>query len=215
MNQDPIDAIDLVALQGLLARAFEHIVWPPPSKASMTSLLVAPAAQPLAPSRLAAAHLGTPSDQSELRHVFERCLHLYRTKVRPDDRLDDLGAAAAFFVGANFLAFHGRSFEDRGGLIPESDVLVDQVSRQLQERVALVADWERASAQDRQFCFEQFAVLGVYVAEASVLAQQQGAAAVARLRDAGHRYLKDLLGVNPECVRLTEQGLSIRTIGDG
>jgi hypothetical protein len=194
----------------VLARALQSAVWPQGGAADAQALVVEPAATPQAPARLAATHAGGAKAQTQARKIYERCLAVYRERLRPHDRLDDLGAAVAFFVVANYLAFHRRPIDGRAGVVDaEPEALVAVLSRQLQALLGAATGWSEATAADKQTTFEQFAILGVYVAEASALAARQGPAAVEHVRDAAARYLRELLGLAPERLRLSEQGLSI------
>ncbi len=197
-------------LRRRLAQALQSAIWPAAANADAPALTIAPAAKPRAPAKLAAAHGGTAQARTQARQIYERCLAMYRTKLRPDDKADDLGAAVAFFVLVNYLALHRRHFDDRAGLIDaEPAALVGRIARQLQHLLSGATGWDSASAADKQTTFEQFAILGVYVAEASALAARQGSAAVEHVREAAARYLQELLGVAPEHLRIGAQGLEI------
>jgi hypothetical protein len=206
----PGDDLD-TDLRRQLVQALQSAIWPAVANADAPALTIAPAAKPQAPAKLAAAHGGSAKARTQACQIYERCLAMYRAKLRPDDKADDLGAAVAFFVLVNYLALHRRHFDDRAGLIDaEPEALVGQIARQLQHLLGGATGWESASAVDKQTTFEQFAILGVYVAEASALAARQGTAAVEHVRQAAARYLRELLGVAPERLHIGDNGLKIR-----
>jgi hypothetical protein len=168
------------------------------------ALVVERAANPVAPERLAAAHPGDAQAQAEARALYERCLAHYREVVRAHEAalpVDDVGAAVAAFVAANMQALHG--------VAASSDVLL-QLERQLSGVALRSSAWDAASARERQNYFEQMAILAVLIGESSAQAPRQGAAAVANVQRAARTYLQQLLGLNPDQLKLGAGGLSLR-----
>jgi hypothetical protein len=166
----------------------------------LPALLIQPAAKPTAPLQLARCHPGGPKAQRSARALYLRCLGHYRHKVQRGLPVDDLGAAAAYFVLANLAALQGLA-------VTKPQLAL--VERQMRHLIGRNDAWANADARARQVLFEQFALLGVLVGESQALARSQGAAAVAHVRQAALRYLSQLLELNPEVLRLTDRGLTI------
>jgi hypothetical protein len=162
---------------------------------------VPPAANPSGPKQLAQAHPG--ASRRESLALYQRCLRHYRDAIQPRVTQlhggDDLGAAAAYFVLANLAVLHGAE--------PDEAVhaaLAAQLARLIQRTDA----WPRAALAQRQTLFEQLALLGVLVNESRLQARTQGAAAQANLERAARAYLLQLLGLDPDLLVLTPQGLA-------
>lgn len=189
-----------VTTQGVnqaLAGVFEHLGMAD----DVPALTVACAAGARAPAALAAAH--PPEARAEARSLYERCLAHYRRTIRPDDTargFDDVGAAAAAFVAANLEALHGES--------PTADGLV-RLERQLGAILRASPAWVAADARTRQTMFERFAILAVLVAETFAVAAVQGQAAVAHVQRGARAYLQELLGLDPQRLRIGPNGLSL------
>ncbi|WP_280156084.1 DUF6683 family protein [Piscinibacter sp. XHJ-5] len=168
------------------------------------ALTVEPARVPIAPAHLAASHPGGPQSRHEARALYERCLAHYRHVVRAsqaDSSLDDVGAAVACFVAANLQALHG---------IDATPEMLLRLERQLGGVATLSSAWASASARERQLYFEQMAILAVLIRETSAHAVLQGPAAVENVRRAARRYLRQLLGLDPDQLTLDAGGLSLR-----
>ena len=153
------------------------------------------AAQPSAPALLARSQ-PSPKARQDAQALYQRCLKHFRQRVQRDASDDDAGLAMAYFVLANLAALQG--------LRPDEDDLA-RVELQLRPRIA--AGWLQAPLRDRQSAFEQFAAIGVLVAESNFEARSQGVAAQANVQRAARGYLHQLLGVEPGRLRLGEHGL--------
>jgi hypothetical protein len=172
-----------------------------PPRAALT---VERAHAPIAPARLARAHPGDAAAREAARQLYERCLVHYRRVVRAQDAiagLDDVGAAVAAFVAANFGALHGTRVAAHTLL---------SLERQLEGIARVSSDWEAAPLVERQAYFEQMAVLAVLVAESSAQAHAQGPAAVANVQSAARGYLRQLLGIDAGHLALGPDGLTAR-----
>jgi len=115
--------------------------------------------------------------------------------------VDDVGAAVAAFVAANMQALHGVS---------ATPATLLQLERQLSGVALRSSAWDDAPARERQNYFEQMAILAVLIGESSAQAPRQGAAAVANVQRAARTYLQQLLGLNPDQLKLGAGGLSLR-----
>jgi len=165
------------------------------------ALTVERAATPTAPARLARSHPGDDAARTQARAMYERCLRHYREVVRAQDAAsmhDDVGAAVACFVAAAMQALHGTS---------ATPATLLRLERQLGGVVQRSASWSTAGAQERQFYFEQMAILAVLIGESAALARSQGPAALANVQRAARGYLQQLLGLDPRALALDAQGL--------
>jgi hypothetical protein len=168
-----------------------------------TALTVERAATPTAPERLSRSNPGDAAARAQARAMYERCLTHYRSVVRAQEARsthDDVGAAVACFVAANMQALHGLS--------ATPDMLL-RLERQLGGIVQRSASWSTASAQERQFYFEQMAILAVLISESTSLARTQGPAALANVQRAARGYLQQLLGLEPRALALDSHGLRL------
>jgi hypothetical protein len=168
------------------------------------ALTVERAETPTAPARLAAGQPVDAAGRAHLHEIYERCLHAYRTVVRARDAgcpQDDAGAALAYFVAANIGALQGVE--------PGPDVL-EVLERQLLGVARLVTAWESASVAERQQYFETMATIGVLVTGMGRRARLEGGAVQIHVRRAARAYLVQLLGLEPDLLRLDAAGLSLR-----
>lgn len=175
----------------------------PGARRDGVALTVARAQRPIAPARMAAQHAGGVAEQAQARIRYERCLEHYRSEVRPQDaesNFDDVGAAAALFVVANFQALSP---------VEASAEILAQLERQLSAVVRRTSAWSSTAASERQFYFEQMAILAVLVGTMSARAATEGADAVANVQRAARGYLKQLLGLNPDQLTLGRYGLQL------
>jgi uncharacterized protein DUF6683 len=165
------------------------------------ALTVERAAAASAPEFLARSHPNDAAARDEARELYTRCLAHYRSTVRPQDQAagrDDAGAAVAHFVAAAMRALHGIS--------ATPDQLL-RLQRQLCTLAHRTASWTRVTPHERQFTFEQLAILAVLIDETWSLAVVQGPAAMAHVRQAAATYLRQLLGIEPHGLRLGADGL--------
>ena len=164
------------------------------------ALTVERAASPSAPEFLARSHpAGAP--RIEARTLYTRCLAHYRSVLRPQDAatgLDDVGAAVAHFVASCLRALRGIS--------PTHDMLL-RLEQQLCGVTQRSGSWPRMSAHERQFFFEQVAILAVLIGETWTLAAAQGEAAMANVQRAAARYLHQLFGIDAGALTLDAAGL--------
>ena len=158
-------------------------------------LLQPPAARPIAPALLARHHPQATA-RPAMQALYQRCLAHYRQQLQQGSAQDDAGLAAACFVLANLAAVRG--------LQPDADDLL-RVERQLRGHIAPA--WQSAPLAERQSACEQFAVIGVLVAESTAQARNQGAAAQAAVRQAARGYLAQGLGLDAGRLHLGAHGL--------
>lgn len=170
------------------------------------ALIVERAHTPRAPAWMANAQSKSPAARRSACESYERCLEIYRTVVRPQDTMyDDAGAALAFFVAMNLKALHDLP------TTPETLLLLE---RQLIAVARQASRWDAASVSERQFYFEQMAMLGAFVAGLATRAQSEGAAARAKVRNAARGYLRQVLGIDPDLLTYGAHGLALRSSSD-
>jgi hypothetical protein len=166
------------------------------------ALVVERGRTPRAPAWMAEKQAKDAGERKRARASFERCLEIYRTTVRPEDtEYDDAGGAFAFFVAANLNALHDVRTTRETLLLLE---------RQLQSLVRQCSDWDAASISQRQFYFEQMAMLGVFVAGVVAKARAEGPAALAKAQNTARAYLRRVLGLDPDLLTFAEHGLALR-----
>jgi hypothetical protein len=173
------------------------------SHTDFAALIVERARAPRAPAWMANAQSADPAVREQTRESYERCLDIYRTVVRPQDTTyDDAGAAAAFFVAVNLNALHDVE------TTPETLLLLE---RQLLGLVRQGAQWDSASLSERQFYFEQMAMLGAFMAGLMEKARSEGPAALAKVQNAARGYLRRVLGMEPDLLTFGAHGLALRS----
>jgi len=173
-----------------------------PAASDHLALTVERAQTPMAPERLASSHAGGAA-RAQARAMYERCLTHYRSVVRAQDAalsVDDVGAAVAHFVTASMQALHP---------VTVTPAMLLRLERQLGGIVQHSGSWSSASARERQFYFEQMAILAVLISESTAMAALQGTAAVANVQRAASRYLQQLLGMDPQALALDARGLHL------
>ena len=198
-ESDVLAAAEHAVSRALMAAALEIAS---AAGAETPALTVPRSTDALAPARLASSTPGGVAARRDARLLYERCLRHYREHLQADEGPhDDVGAAAARFVAANFQALHG-TVAATGTLLA--------VERQLCGLIRNGATWDRATAVERQVFFESMALLAVLIGESARQALRQGAAARANLRRAARDYLKQLLGLDPDALMLGPDGLTLR-----
>lgn len=172
------------------------------SRSDLAPLLVERAAVASAPARMSAQSPEAAREQN--RAMYERCLQTYRSVVRAQDAaltVDNVGAAVAFFVAVNLHTLHG---------VDATAEMLLPLERQLRGVAARSSEWATASIAERQFFFEQIAILSILIAGQWATARSQGPAAVANVQSAARGYLQQMLGLNPDLLTLAADGLTVR-----
>jgi hypothetical protein len=167
------------------------------------ALTVERAPAPVAPARMAASHPGNEADRQQARRRYEVCLEHYRSVVRAQDAHregDDVGTAVALFVTANIQALR------QVAVTPD---ILARLARQLTGVVRSTSAWATAPTRERQFYFEQMAILSVLIGTTTKHAAAQGEAAIANVQRSARGYLQALLGLNPDALSLGAEGLRL------
>ena len=172
------------------------------SNTDFAALIVERAGTARAPAWMAAAQSTDARARKSARDGYERCLEIYRTVVRPQDTTyDDAGAALAFFVAINLNALHD---------LPTTPETLLVLERQLLGLARQASGWDSASISERQFYFEQMAMLGVFMAGLLANARTEGAAALVKVQKAARGYLRRVLGMEPDLLTFGARGLTLR-----
>ncbi|WP_157265924.1 DUF6683 family protein [Azohydromonas aeria] len=153
------------------------------------------------PAKLA-AHAPAAA-RADTQRLYEEILQRYPALMRQlGVPAQDLAAALATFLAGSYVAYRGVDFPDS-----HFKPLVQQMRGVLDTQPALA----RAGAVQRRELYEQFAILGTYMAlTTSALKQRPDAQQQARLRDAARNYLQQFMQLDPERLRLSDQGLSVQ-----
>jgi len=175
-------------------------------RTDFAALIVERASTPHAPAWMADAQSKDASARKSAREMYERCLEIYRTVVRPQDtKYDDAGAALAFFVAMNLSALHD---------LPATPAVLLLLERQLLGLARRVSGWDSASISQRQFYFEEMAMLGAFMAGLADKARSEGVTARVKVRETARLYLHHLLGMDPDLLTFGEHGLVLRPASD-
>jgi hypothetical protein len=165
-----------------------------PSSAAGTSFR--PQAPALAPALMAAMTGGSAAERRRTEQSFTEVLGVYRERLRAAGGDQNNVARAAAFLIAN-------SYEVHSGSGPLSQARFDSLRRQLERALAADPDFARKSDRDRQIEFELYAILGT-----AVLLQDESQRE--RLRRLARENLEGVLGVAPERIAITDEGLEVR-----
>lgn len=171
-----------------------------PATARTVSTTVAPR-RPLMPQAMAGAHPAAQRGQAQ--QTYEQLLTGYhRIEQQFGIAPYDVAGAVAAFIAGSYMGYRNVSFPDR-----HFKPLVEQV------RAILAADpaWAQSPLAAKQDMYEQLAIVGMLVANTQMgLARRPDAQAVAAMQSASKAYLEQLLKVDADKVRITDQGLTLR-----
>lgn len=158
------------------------------------------AGRPIAPSKLASSY--PASHRSQAEQVFAQTLDGYRKiEAQFGLRRNDLGGALAAFVAGNYIAYRNEPFPDR--LFPP---LVQQMQVVLQSSGTL----ENTSLGEKQELYENLAILGTYMAlMREAVHKSPNDKLAATMKTTARGYLEQALKLDPDRMRLTEQGLVV------
>ena len=157
------------------------------------------AARPIAPALLAAGY--PESTRQAMCTLYEIYLQHYRSVAGGGpEKSDDARAAVAHFVAANMQALQG---------IDVTPSMLQRLHGQLAMVTRLSSRWDRASLRERQLFFEKMAIVAVLVDQAWTLATTQGQAAIEHVQRGARGYLRELLGLEPDGLTLSESGLGL------
>ena len=119
----------------------------------------------------------------------------------PVEPYDVAGAVAAFLAGS-YRGYHNTGFPDQN---------FKPLVVQMQQILAADPGWAKASVASKQEMYEQLAIIGMLVASTQMALQKKpDAQALSAMQAASKGYLEQFLKVDPQQVKLTAQGLSIR-----
>lgn len=155
-----------------------------------------PQAPEIAPALMAAEVARSAEDRRQTERNFSQLLSIYRQRLRAaGGAQNDVARAAAFLVS--------NSYETYFGTGPLTQAQFQLLRRQFAREFAASPAFQRKSSRERQIEFEIYAILG------TALVAIEGATPE-RLRLMARENLVATLGVPPERLAMTENGLAIR-----
>lgn len=164
--------------------------------------LVAPSSgRAVMPARLAAHYPSAARDQAE--RLFNELLAGYG-QVEQQYRIPkrDLAGAVASYIYGSYVAYRQVDLPDE---------YFEAVVRQMRQVLSARSELAQASPAERQESYEQFAILGMFMATTHLaLKQTPQPAAAANLRQAAKSHLEAFLKVDVDRIEITRQGLVIR-----
>jgi len=137
--------------------------------------------------------------QRAILQVLEAGIRGYEEEGKTTGWVNDVAGAIAYFVGATYLVYHdGESPSERG---------LDRLALALQQNLN-TPQLSRAAAGDKQKFYELMIGLGTFLSVSYRQAAAAGESArTVELKRLAGETLKGFLKVDPETVRITEEGL--------
>ena len=171
-----------------------------PSAKSSAPLTFSAQTRPIAPAKLARAY--PQESRAKAEQAFGQTLETYhKIESQFGLRRNDLGGALAAFVAGNYAAFHDEPFPDK-----YFKPLVQQMQNVLQSTGML----DKAGAVEKQELYENLAILGTYMLlTREGLQKTPDAKIAANMKTAARGYLLQALKLDPDRMRLTDQGLVV------
>ena len=173
---------------------------PVPSAKPSASLTFDTEAKPIAPARLARAY--PPDVRAQAKQVFGQTLDGYR-KMESFYRLrrNDLAGALAVFVAGSYAAYRNEAVPDE---------LFKPLIVQMQGVLQATGSLDKIGVAEKQELYENLAILGTYMAlTREGLQQTPNDKIAANLKLAARGYLEQALKLDPDRMKLTEQGLVV------
>ena len=154
-------------------------------------------APPVAPERLAAHY--PAAQRAQATRTFRQILDGYgQVETRLGIPRGDMAGAMAALIAGSWSACRDRAIVDAHFV---------QVADQLRGAIGQDPRFAQVTAADRQMAYEQYAILGTELALIRMALQKQPDAALQRRAcDAGRGYLAQL-GLDPQRLEITAQGL--------
>lgn len=151
--------------------------------------------------KLAAAY---PEDSRPgVERTFQELLDSYaEIEQRFGITRHDFAGAAASFLAASYMVYHGVDFPDEK---------FKPLVAQMQQVIGSTPEFAKASDAEKQEAYEQMAILGMFMAATQMALQQQPNPQIAaNLKQAGKGYLEQFLKTDADRVRITDKGLVIQ-----
>ncbi|MEZ5934136.1 MAG: DUF6683 family protein [Alphaproteobacteria bacterium] len=163
-------------------------------------LIFADSADPIAPAKLAVNY--PQETRAEVEQFFAGMLDGYhKIEQQFDIPQNDLGGALAAFVAGSFIAYRDQPFPDE---------LFTPLVRQMRDAIHITGGFEDTSEAEKQELYESLAILGMFMAVTrEALQSQSNPEAAANSRNAARGYLQQLK-LDPDRLRLTDQGLVLQ-----
>jgi hypothetical protein len=157
-------------------------------------------AKAIAPAKLARAY--PPDARIKVERVFNDTLDTYhRIESQFGLHRNDLGGALAAFVAGNYAAYRDEPFPDK---------LFKPLVLQMQAVLKSTGTLDKAGAVEKQELYENLAILGTYMLMTrEALQKSPNATIAANMKAAARGYLQQALKLDPDHMRLTDQGLVV------
>jgi hypothetical protein len=157
------------------------------------------AGRPIAPAKLAK---GFPqSSRAQAEQFFSQTLEAYhRIESQFGLKRNDLAGALAAFVAGNYIAYRNEPFPDQH---------FKPLVQQLRGSLASTPGLQKASDAEKQELYESLAIVGTQMAlTREALQKKPDAKIAANMKAAARAYLQQVMKLDPDRMRLTDQGLT-------
>lgn len=173
---------------------------PVPAAKSTAALTFDPVSRPIAPARLAQTY--PANNRALVEQTFNQTLEGYRKiEAQFGIRRNDIGGALAAFVAGNYSAYRNEPFPDK---------LFKPLVAQMQGVLQSSGTLEKIGAAEKQELYENLAILGTYMAlTREALQKTPNDKVAANVKSAARGYLEQSLKLDPDRMKLTEQGLVV------
>ena len=171
-----------------------------PTPKSAAALTFDAQSQPIAPAKLARAY--PQETRAKAEQTFGQTLDTYhKLESQFGLRRNDLGGALAAFVAGNYAAYRNEAFPDK---------LFKPLVQQMQTVLQSTGTLEKAGAAEKQELYENLAILGTYMLlTREALQKSPDPKIAANMKTAARGYLQQALKLDPDRMRLTDQGLVV------
>lgn len=212
LNTDAVKKPDTAVLGNLAARLNRAKSAPTPTQTQPTQTPTtqsfatgfAPSGQRLTLDAFADALGKTKDERDGLREVLQSVFKAYETEAEKSGIANDVAAAMAFCVAADYSAFHGGE--------EVSETAMDALTTQLRD--ALDTDAMRAAPDlDKQKLYEFYIQMGGFTGAMQQLgASEKDAVMQKSARQLGAEGLKGIFHIEANRIRITAKGLAITPV---
>ena len=175
---------------------------PMPSTPAAGSVTFRPVADQIAPRQMALTFGDTPEEQRRLEALFSEALEHYRGRLKQAGLpTNDVARAASYLVTASYHAAN-----DERVLLDEAQL--DALRRHMRQLFSTDETFQRMSDRERQELFEDYGITATWIDAGYHLVKQAGdKKGLSQFREMGRQNFINLLGVPPEEVVFTAQGV--------
>lgn len=175
---------------------------PAPSTPAAGSVTFRPVADRIAPRQMALTFGDTPEEQRRLEALFSEALEHYRGRLRQAGLpANDVARAASYLVTVSYQAANG-------GRVLLDEAQLDALRRHMRELFSTDETFQRMSDRERQELFEDYGITATWIDAGFHLVKEAGdEKGLSQFREMGRKNFINLLGVPPEEVVFTAQGV--------